>query len=227
MIEELRLALGSEEEPGVAANTLPLTFFPPRAAGPFAGVRLWVAHPQLGSALHALGYQLADSPRAADAIVVDELHYAQASYLREGGRLLLLAQREGAIMRDFLGLQVRARKNTPWVGDWASSFAWLRRDGPFARFPGGPMLDHSFSAVMPKHVLAGSNIGLGPWDFESDVYAGLFVGWIHKVAALIIRREYGAGSAVLSTFRISPLFLGGDPVTTLLLDSLIELTLLS
>jgi hypothetical protein len=223
-IEEVRVTLEVEDEQQVASNSLPLAFFPRRDAGRFAAIRLWVAQPGLRQGLAALGYQIAPNPAAADGIVVDELHYAHADYLRQGGRLLLLAQREGTMIGDFLGLRVRARRHTEWSGNWASSFAWLRRDGPFARFPGGPLLDYSFGAAMPEHVIVGLGSGLGPWDFENNVFAGIFVGWIHKV---IMKRQYGAGSAVLSTFRINPLFLGPDPVTTLLLDSLIELMLLN
>ncbi|MDQ4074836.1 MAG: glycoside hydrolase family 2, partial [Chloroflexota bacterium] len=223
--EQLMFRLDGGENERLASNYLPLTFYPQRKLPPVSNAHLWVANPVLAEWLATLGYHLTANPRVADAIVVDKVDYAHADYIREGGHLLLLAHSEGAISGGFFDVQVELRKGTPWSGDWASSFAWLRREGPFARFPGGPLLDYSFSPVMPDHVLVGLWTGLGPWDFESGVYAGLFVGWIHNLAALVATRQYGAGRAVLSTFRINPNLLGRDPVTTLLLDALIELTL--
>jgi hypothetical protein len=100
-----------------------------------------------------------------------------------------------------------------------STFAWLKRSGPFARLPGGPLLDHSFDRLFPHYVMT----GFGDWDYQARVHAGLVVGWVHRPAAIIAERRYGRGNAVLNTFRIQPQTLGRDPVAAALLDSLIEL----
>jgi hypothetical protein len=79
-------------------------------------------------------------------------------------------------------------------------------------------LDLSFSRVIPEHVI----VGLSPWDFEGDVDAGLFVGWIHKPVALIARVRCGRGVVLITTFRLCHENVGADPVATTLLRALVE-----
>jgi hypothetical protein len=83
------------------------------------------------------------------------------------------------------------------------------------------LLDHSFDRVIPDHLLA----GFSPLDFAAYVYAGLYVGWIHKPVALIGVRRCGEGRAVLTTFRLTRDAPGADPTATALLDALIKLAL--
>ena len=101
------------------------------------------------------------------------------------------------------------------------SFSWLRRDGPFARIPGGPLLDHAFDRVIPNHVVAGCST----WDFQARVHAGMVIGWVHKPAGLIVERERGRGKMVVTTFRLLEDAPGVDPVATALLDGLLELAI--
>jgi hypothetical protein len=93
--------------------------------------------------------------------------------------------------------------------------------GPFARLPGGPLIEHSFDRVIPDYVLG----GFRDWDFRSLVQAGIVVGWVHKPAVMIGERCYGKGRAVLNTFRLEDADLGTDPTATTLLDCLVELAL--
>ena len=69
-----------------------------------------------------------------------------------------------------------ARTGTIWRSDWIASFTSIRRDGPFAMIPGGPMMDLSMSDVIPHHVMT----GFWAWEFDGAVQAGLVVGWMHK-----------------------------------------------
>ena len=108
-----------------------------------------------------------------------------------------------------------------WRGDWASSFAWLRRRGAFSQLPGGPLIDETFDRVIPQHVINGCNL----LDFQARVHAGLVVGWIHKPVALAVERRYGKGRFVASTFRLFRDPPGEDPTATVLLDSLLALAL--
>jgi hypothetical protein len=116
-------------------------------------------------------------------------------------------------------VQVRSRTGTVWRGDWASSFAWLKRSGVFQNIPGGPLLDESFDRVIPEGVIAGCNL----LDFQARVHAGLVVGWVHKPVALAVEQPYGRGHMVASTFRLFNDAPGADPTATVLLDSLILL----
>ena len=117
--------------------------------------------------------------------------------------------------------RVVRRSGTMWQGDWISPFSWLRRDGPFARIPGGPLVDHAFDRVIPNHVVAGCST----WDFQARVHAGMVIGWVHKPAGLIVERERGRGKIVVTTFRLLEDAPGVDPVATALLDGLLELAI--
>ena len=63
---------------------------------------------------------------------------AIADHVRNGASLLLLPEADMAFIRSSrIGRlsRVQARDGTLWSGDWASSFAWLRRSGTFRAFP--------------------------------------------------------------------------------------------
>lgn len=109
------------------------------------------------------------------------------------------------------------RDGTPWRGDWASSFAWLKRRGPFGHVPGGPPLDETFDRVIPSHVIAGCNL----LDVQARVHAGLVVGWVHEPVAIAVERNYGKGRLVASTCRMLRDPPEHDPTATVLLDGLI------
>ncbi len=199
----------------LATNHLALTIFPQPSA---SSVRLWSPNDALSDALTELGYQLASALESADLIVTETLDETLASCVRQGKRLLLLANHPEAIAVNYSGINLIARKDTPWAGDWASSFAWLRRDGAFAHIPGGPLLDFSFDGLIPDYVLT----GFSPQNFEAEVHAGIFVGWIHKMAALIAERRYGQGKIIVSTFALTPKTVTTHPTATALLQALIE-----
>lgn len=219
-LQRLTLELYAANDLCLATNTVDLAIFPQRAA-PAVDAPLWTPDPSLAERLAALGYPLAADSQTAQAVVANRLDDALAGYIREGGRLLLVADHLEAVGWHLPGVQVKIREDTPWSGDWASSFAWVRRQGPLAGLPGGPLIDHSFDRVIPDHVLT----GFSPLDFAAHVYAGLFVGWIHKPVALIAARRYGQGRIVLTTFRLAAAAPGADPTATTMLDALLRLTL--
>jgi hypothetical protein len=220
-VHRLDLQLQGVDGLKLASNHLALTIFPERRGPVDAEMLLWAPNQDLAERLTTLGYRLAPDLQAARAVVADRLDEALVSYVRQGGHLLLLADSPDAVGPGFAGVGIETREDTPWEGDWISSFAWLRREGPFTRLPGGPLLDHSFDRVIPECVL----VGFQPWEFEAHVHAGLFVGWIHKPAALAAERRYGRGRAVMTTFQLTQDAPGCDPTATTLLDALIGLTL--
>ncbi len=199
---------------------------------------------ELGAYLAALGYRVV-APETADLVVARGVDAADVEAIRLGRRVLVLADgasrgnlrldeapREQPFMRvidgraglpapthhSFPGLGVTDRHGTMWRGDWISSFGWLDRHGPFAALPGGPLLDLSFDRVVPEVVLT----GFQPWEYESRVHAGVVVGWVHKPAATIGERWFGAGKLVATTFRLTRDAPGVDPVAATLLHALIE-----
>ena len=66
---------------------------------------------------------------------------------RRGASLLLLPENEMTLYPFFphwQAVRVQSRDGTLWRGDWASSFSWLRRAGPFRALPerAAPRRDH-------------------------------------------------------------------------------------
>ncbi|MFO1060584.1 MAG: glycoside hydrolase family 2 TIM barrel-domain containing protein [Dongiaceae bacterium] len=205
----------------LARNRLTLAVHPPRRPPP-AGPALWAPAPALRDRLAALQYRLADSPAAAALLVAEELDGALVDRVQQGAALLLLPRAPLSLTPFFpawRNVRVQPRAGTRWSGDWASSFAWLLRQGPFAALPGGPLLDFAFDRVIPEHVILGCN----PREFESHVLAGLAVGWLHSPVSLLVHRPYGAGRVVIATFRLFEDAPGLDPTATLLLDGLAAL----
>jgi len=212
----------------IGRNHLNLAFFP-RRAGPSVAVPLWTPDADLAERLETLGYDIVSSMDNAAVLVLHRLTADTAAFGRAGGGVLVLADDSDAVGPYFPRVDIfspqmrpRQREGTPWSGYWVTSFSWLRREGPFACIPGEPFLDQSFQRVIPDYVLE----GFSPADFEEMVYAGIFVGWVNKMAALIGVRRYGQGQVVLTTFRLLNDRPGEDPVATALLHGLIELTAL-
>lgn len=217
---QARLRLRWEDAAGrvVAENELTFSVLPGGARAPIPDMTLWTPDSRLARTLRDLGWPLADKLGPGVIAITRQLGEKLRGWVRDGGRLLLLADGPEALAAPLPRVQITPRRGTVWQGDWASSFAWLRRTGPYAALPGGPLLDLSFSCVIPEHVIT----GLSPWDFQGDVDAGLFVGWIHKPVGLIARRRYGRGTVLISTFRLTDEGLRTDPVAGALLLALVS-----
>jgi hypothetical protein len=182
---------------------------------------LWSSHGDIRDRVQALGYGLAEGAETADVVIETHASTALAAYVRAGGRAVLLTETPGSLTPFFphwQNVKVMARDGTLWRGDWASSFAWLRRQGPFAAIPGGPLLDQAFDRVIPTHIISGCNL----LDFQARVHAALVVGWIHRPAAIAVGRNYGTGRVVISTFKLFRDPPGEDPTAATLLGGLIE-----
>jgi hypothetical protein len=185
-------------------------------------ISLWSSSSDMRERLATLGYEIAGSMQEAQLLIETEHDMTMADHVRRGGRLLLLAGKEASLNPFFphwQNVRVQSRDGTLWRGDWASSFAWLRRGRAFGHIPGGPLLDETFDRVLPRHVISGCNL----LDFQGRVYAGLVVGWIHRPTAVLVERAYGKGRVVATTFRLFRDEPGADPTATQLLDAMIAL----
>ncbi|MBP2314369.1 glycoside hydrolase family 2 protein [Azospirillum soli] len=220
-IHRVEFELATDEDV-LATNHLDLVVHP-RRSGPSAGsVSVWSPDDAVVKHMHALGYGAATG--AADVIVARDLTEDLVMAVQGGARLVLLADHAfdlQPVFPHFQNVRVMPRHGSMWLGAWASSFSWLKRTGPFARLPGGPLIDHSFDRVIPNHVIANCTT----WDFQSRVHAGMVVGWAHKAAALMVEKDYGQGRMVATTFRLLEDAPGVDPTATLLLDGMVELAL--
>ena len=207
----------------LATNHLELTILPRSETVPAEEILVW-ANGALGDRIHSLGYRLAPSLIEADAVLAPALDESLCAAIRGGARVVLLADTPMELQPIFPHWQaarVVRRSGTMWQGDWISSFSWLRRAGPFARLPGGLLIDHAFDRVIPDHVIAGCST----WDFQARVHAGMVIGWVHKPAGLIVERERGRGKMVVTTLRLLEDAPGADPVATALLDGLLKLAM--
>jgi hypothetical protein len=167
--------------------------------------------------LAACGYGVADSLRGSDLAVVDTMTDDLRWYLQNGGRVLWLAE-AGHAMQTYLGsLNIAQRQGRSWQGDWASSMSWLRQDKMFGNIPTGGVVDFAFADLTPDYVI----VGMRPSDFGADVHAGLFVGWIHHVVALVAERRFGNGLLLTSTFRLGE-HMVTNPVARIMLNDLLR-----
>ncbi len=207
----------------VAHNHVDVAIHPERGAPTQSRQMIWAPDEELRERLQALGYTPARALEEATVILARGHDKGIADHVRQGASLLLFPDRDMTLYPFFphwQNVKAQTRDGTLWSGDWASSFAWLRRGGHFNRFPSGPLLDETMDRVLPTHVIAGCNL----LDFQARVFAGLVVGWIHKPVALGVERSYGRGRLVTSTFRLFRDEPMADPTATMLLDSLVELS---
>lgn len=207
----------------VAANAVDLACVEPQVTG---APLLVAGAPELAQALHVLGYSVAAwEPSGAampqGAIVVAD-HWTEAleAHVQQGGRLLLLAADPSVLERPLPAGRIVARQGTPWQGDWATSFAWLRKpDGPFATLPGGPLLEMEYAGLMPDAVIT----GLPPWVMRDHTWAGLALGWLHRTTSLLTAMPYGRGQIAVTTFRLDAATLATDVMAQALFAGTLDL----
>lgn len=206
------------------------------------------ADAELAAYARGLGYRVVPAGEA-DIVLCHAVDGADVEVMKAGGRFLILADgtvatnrnlrtdmpegelphrsivADGKTFRPSLdqhlpGISLVERDGTIWRGDWIAGFSWVRREGPFASIPGGPIFDLSFSDVVPHHLLT----GFRPWEFGNNVHAGMVVGWVHKPAAIIGEKRVGRGGVVATTFRLTREAPGADPVAAALFDALVVAT---
>ena len=229
----------------VARNQVDLALYAPRLTEGLP--RVATSDAALATRAQALGYAVVAADQA-EVTLAHALDEADVRAMQAGARYLVLAdgtvKTEGNLRVETRGreqpfipvvdetpgvpvgaqfplpnITLMARHNTMWRGDWIAGFSWIRREGVFADLPGGPLIDLSFSDVVPRHVLG----GFSGWEFGGPVHAGVVVGWVHKPAALIAERPVGRGAVLASTFRLTGSAPGADPVADALLDRLVKL----
>jgi hypothetical protein len=141
--------------------------------------------------------------------------------VQQGASLLLLIGPESKENNDahLPGARVVAREHTPWQGDWATSFSWLKRSGPFAKLPGSPLLEMPYADIMPDAVI----VGVPAWAMRHRSWAGLALGWIHRPVSLLVDIPYGKGRLVATTFTLTPTTLAENVLAQNLFSSMLAL----
>lgn len=189
----------------------------------------FVAHPvcvvgdePLANELRRLGYAVQSQPGEGVLIIARAFTESLREQLQAGAHVLILAGPDsisapGAARLPFAAIV--PREGTPWQGDWATSFSWLKKSGPFASLPGGSILEMEYAEIMPDAVLA----GLPSWSLAGHSWAGLALGWILKVVSLLATAPYGKGWLTATTFKITPDLLRRNVVAQALLAGMVEL----
>jgi hypothetical protein len=185
----------------LAANYQDVYVLPSSAGTTMAGANgaLRVYAPELAAALDELGYQTTDALDQADVALATTMTDALREYVQQGGRVLWLAEQADSQQTYLKDLGIVPRAGHGWQGDWASNFNWIRQDRMFGHIPTGGTVDFAFADLIPDTVIT----RIAPADFEGDVHAGLFVGWLHHTVALIAERQIASGRLLVSTFQLS------------------------
>lgn len=184
----------------------------PKLASPVN--RRTIYAPKLNLSLEHSGIDLTENLASAEVAVVTTLDDACREFLLRGGKVLFLAEEDDALQTYIPGIGIEPRRGTSWQGDWASSFGWHR----FDTIPTDHTINFAFADLTPEHVIH----GFTPRDFALNVYAGLFVGWLHKPIPTIARRRVQQGELLVSTFRLTK-NLETNPLAKYLLCELLEL----
>lgn len=193
----------------LARNRLGLSLFP-AAERPLPVVAC--RDGALAEKLRGAGYQVVETAAPDVPLIVTTLDEDGLRFVEAGGRVLFLAEGAEALQTAVPGLELQARRGTPWAGDWASSFAWYRRDLWGGDVPGDGRLDFSFAPIVPETVISSTRIE----DFADGVLAGLFVGWLRRPVGLVQRMGIGRGVLLVSTLRIDGL-VDVDPLAAVML----------
>ncbi len=180
----------------------------------------------LAIALRHLGYDVTHgapgkTPTDGEILVATRYGRQMQAAIQQGARGLLIADENFALSKDNLRLPagaIVAREDTQWEGDWATSFSWLRKRGPFAGLPGGPLLEMEYADIMPDAVHA----GLPAWAARSHSWSGLALGWIHKPVSLLSVLPYGHGRIAITTFKLNAGALGNNAIAQALLGGILE-----
>lgn len=199
-IMPLALRAGTADGTDLGANALELCVVPPLADMP----PLRPGDAEAAALLAAIGYPSATDETAP--ILATQLTAEVRRALIAGTDVLLIANDIDALKEpgrdlpvdpaNFPRMRLVDRDGTCWDGRWMGAFSWRRTDGPWARLPGGPMLDEHLAGLLPRFVLT----GFPGTAFGGLVDAGMVVAWVHKAAAFSKRSLLGSGWMTVTTF---------------------------
>ncbi|MEZ4726642.1 MAG: glycoside hydrolase family 2 TIM barrel-domain containing protein [Caldilineaceae bacterium] len=183
---------------------------------------LVVDDPALATVLADLGYNLVTEAAPGVLLLAHAYTPAVQSAVQEGAQVLLIIGPTFATAEDSLRLPIAGvslRSGTYWQGDWATSFSWLKKQGPFAHLPGSPLLEMDYAALMPDLVLT----GIPAWAYSDRSWAGLALGWIHKPVSLLAKAAYGDGTITATTFKLTAETLRENVIAQALLQGVVTL----
>ena len=132
-------------------------------------------------------------------LLVTRLFDADAqAHARRGGRVLLLAEDRDALGGAFAPPLLARLSPRDGDGDWVPRFDWIRRSGPLAALPGGPLLDLAYEHVLGDLVIDFLPAPLRPAHLHSAVFAG----WLQHRASTTVTVPWSSGAVTITTFRL-------------------------
>ncbi len=153
----------------------------------------------------------------ADVAVTGQLTPEILDWTRAGGRTLLLARDGSALAGLPSPVRISSRTEADMWGDWATVFSWFDRSPSFAGLnTRHQMLDWTFENILPDHIITGLPDAM--WD---DVESGMFAGWLHRGAALVLRGGTPEARLLITTLRLADR-MGDDPAADLLMGNLLR-----
>jgi hypothetical protein len=203
----------------ITANHHELYIFPRRYGTPVQsenGPPSIYAQNGMANQLSALGYTTTDNLEQADMAIIETMTDPLRRYMLAGGKIIWLANSSEAKQTYLGSLGIAQRHGRSWQGDWASSMSWIKQGPMFKAIPTGGLVDFAFADLTPDYVI----VGLRPSDFASEVHAGLFVGWLHHVVALIAEQTFDQGVLLACTFRLQE-HLSTNPVAQIMLHDMV------
>lgn len=226
---ELELQLIDDRGSQVATAGLTCAVLPDRLRRTAERLRVAVSEPlgesPISKRVGDIGHELT-APEDADVLVASRLDDVAVRAAEAAVPVLVLARSSDAIPAGILPRPMCVTPRWPsadsptqptWSGDWISAWSWIL-PGLSAGLPHRAPLDFAYAQVLADHVLTGYE----PMQDADDVFAGMFVGWVHAPAALIWRQSW-SGSAIpiiTTTLHLAP---ESGPVATVLLEALLQL----
>ncbi len=167
--------------------------------------------------LTALNVPVTQDPAESSLLVTRRFGPEAQAHARAGGRVLVVAEDSGALAGAFAAPLLARLSPREGDGDWVPRFDWLRRSGPFAALPGGPLLDLSFENLIGDLVIDFLPAPLRPAHLHSAVFAG----WLRHSASTSLTVPWSKGAVTLTTFRLRTAGTH-DPVAVALTRAMID-----
>ena len=201
----------------ISSNSLDLYFFPRRPEDlrpavsfedPSGRLR------RLTEAMRANGYLEPSGQEALPVLLTSVLNSRTEDVLNRGGRVILIALEKQSLGPE---LQIAPRAGSDLDGNWISDFLWIRKASPAFRGIGFDVMPgFEAQAATPLAVIEGL-----PGSAGADLLAGMFYGWLHSNAGVLLQARAGKGKLLVTTFGFATAY-GADPYATTLLDNLVR-----
>ena len=152
----------------------------------------------LASWLSALGVPVTVQAGTDTTLVTRCFDEPAQAHARRGGRVLVVAEDSSALGGAFAAPLLARLSPREGDGDWVPRFDWIRRTGPLAVLPGGPLLDLAYEHVIGDLVIDFLPAPLRPAHLHSAVFAG----WLQHRASTTITVPWSEGAVTITTFRL-------------------------